>query len=77
MLPLRRNSTPRQYSLTPDQLGLIDCVTNSLPANLRHSFRLRVSSSLRLAADFAVSQELLDCAIDRALTEVSDMGESA
>ncbi len=77
MRPLRRNSTPRLYSLTSNQMGLIDCVTNSLPADLQHSFRLRVSSSLRLAADFAVSQELLDCAIDRALAEVNDMVDTA
>ena len=77
MHPLRRNSTPRLYSLTPDQVALIDRVTNSLPADSQHSFRLRVSSSLRLAANFAVSQELLHRAVDRALAEVNDMDDTA
>ena len=68
----RTRRSPR-FTLTSMQHATIDQMAQSLPPDVRHSFILRVSRTLRLSAPSAgfVSDSLVSVAIDHALAELA------
>jgi hypothetical protein len=69
----RRNPGLR-FALSPAQLAQVETVAATLPTEYaRHSFKVRVSAKLVLAAPVGgVLDELLDAAIDAVLREYAE-----